>query len=206
MQLYFNPLSPNCRRAHMTALYLGIPLEEKPMDFAKGDQKAPAFLAMNPNGMVPTLKDGDFTLWESRAIMQYLASMKPEKGLLGKNERERADVTRWLMWDAAHLARHSGTVVFETVVKKVMNMGPPDQAAVAAALEQIKRFYGVLDSTLKGKKYLVGDALTIADLGIASTFTHAEAAHLPVNDYPNIMAWLGRITVLDAWKKTEPRM
>ena len=206
MKLYFNPISPNCRRAVMTAVHLGLPVEEKPIDFTKGDHKTPAFLAMNPNGMIPTLTDGDFSLWESRAIMQYLASKKPEAGLLGKNERERADVSRWLFWDSSHLARHMGTILFETFVKKVMNMGSPDASAIAAAREQLKRFYPVLDASLKGRKYLVGDALTIADLGIASTFTYADMIGERVDAYPNIKSWLGRIAALDCWKKTQPQL
>ena len=93
MILYHNPLSANCRRVTMTAAYLGLPLEEKTIDFTKGDHKTPEYLAMNANGMIPTLTDGDFKLWESRAIIQYLATKKPEREMLGKNAREQADVT-----------------------------------------------------------------------------------------------------------------
>ena len=204
MILYHNPLSANCRRVTMTAAYLGLPLEEKTIDFTKGDHKTPEYLAMNANGMIPTLTDGDFKLWESRAIIQYLAAKKPERGMLGKNEREQADVMRWMMWDTAHLSRHVGTVLYETVVKKLFNMGPPDEAAVKAALEQIQRFYGVLDTNLKGKKYLTGDSLTLADLSVAPTFTYADRVPVSLDDYPNIKAWLARITTLDCWKKTQP--
>lgn len=206
MKLYHNPVSPNCRRVLMTAAYLGIPLEEKPMDFAKGDHQTPEFLAINPNGMIPTLVDGDLILWESRAIMQYLAAKKPKSGLLGKNETERAEVTKWLLWDAGHLARHIGTVIYETMVKRMFGTGEPDMAAVAAAMEQVKRFCAVLDQSLKGRKYLVGDALTIADLAIAATFTYADAMKLSMKDTPNIKAWLARIAALDCWKKTLPPM
>ena len=206
MKLYFNPLSPNCRRATMVAAHLGLVLDEKPLDFTKGEHKTPEFLAINPNGMIPTLVDGDFMLWESRAIMEYLAAKKPEANLLGHDDREWADITRWLFWDAAHLARHTGTVVFENLVKRILNMGPPDTAAIAAAVEQLRRFYGVLDGCLKGKSYLVAGRLTVADLGLAATFTYADAMKLPVKDYANVAAWLARISALDCWKKTEPKM
>ena len=82
MKLFYNPMSPNVRRVRLTAAVLGIELEEKKLDFAKGEHKNPEYLALNPNGAVPTLVDGDFVLTESRAIMQYLASQKPESGLL----------------------------------------------------------------------------------------------------------------------------
>jgi glutathione S-transferase len=74
MKLYYNPMSPNVRRVRFTAAVLGMQLEEKKLDFTKGEHKNPEYLALNPNGAVPTLVDGDFVLTESRAIMQYLAS------------------------------------------------------------------------------------------------------------------------------------
>jgi glutathione S-transferase len=80
MKLYMNAMSPNVRRVRLTAAVLGMDLEEKKLDFTKGEHKNPEYLALNPNGAVPALVDGDFVLTESRAIMQYLASKKPSRG------------------------------------------------------------------------------------------------------------------------------
>jgi glutathione S-transferase len=206
MKLYQNPISHNCRRATIVAAHLGLPVELEAVDVTKGENKTPEYLADNPNGMIPTLVDGDFTLWESRAIMQYLAAKKPEAGLLGANERERADVTRWLLWDASHLNRHVGAIMFEKVVKGLFKMGPPDEAVIKTAQEQVKRFYGVLETCLAGKTYLVGERLTIADLSVACAFTFADMVGVPLGDFPNIKAWLARISALDAWKKTQPQL
>src|SRR5262245_18310162 len=117
MKLYMNPLSPNVRRVRLTAAVLELQLEEKRVDFAKGEHKNPDYLALNPNGAVPTLVDGDFVLTESRAIMQYLASKRPESGLLPRDERARAEVTRWQFWDASHFSPQLGTLVFEKIIK-----------------------------------------------------------------------------------------
>jgi glutathione S-transferase len=138
--------------------------------------------------------------------MQYLAALRPEPGLLGANERERADVARWLLWDAAHLSRHVGAIMFEKFVKGLFKMGPPDETVIKTAQEQVKRFYGVLDSCLKGKTYLAGERLTIADLSVACTLTYPDLVGVPLGDYPNIRAWLARISALDAWKKTAPKL
>lgn len=204
MKLYLNKLSPNVRRVRITAAVLGLDLEEKALDFTKGEHKAPEYLALNPNGAIPTLVDGDFVLTESRAIMQYLAAQKPEAGLLGRDERARADVTRWQFWDSSHFSPALGTLTFQRFLKPMFGMGEPDAAKIAEALEGIKRFGAVLDQRLAGKTYVVGDALTLADLTIASSLMYAKQTDVPLGEHPNVQAWFGRITELDAWKKTNP--
>jgi glutathione S-transferase len=202
MKLYHNPLSPNVRRVRLTAAVLGIQLEEQRLDFAKGEHKSAEYLAMNPNGAVPTLVDGDFVLTESRAIMQYIASKKPDSGLLPKDERARADVIRWQFWDSSHFSPQLGTLTFEKMIKGMMGMGDPDQGKIQDALTGFRRFAGVLDKRLDGKKYVVGNALTIADLTLASSLMYAEVTEAPVGEFPHIKDWFASITALDAWKKT----
>ncbi len=201
MKLYLNKLSPNVRRVMLVAAAAGIDLEEKSLDFTKGEHKSPDFLALNPNGAVPTLVDGDFVLTESRAIMQYLAAKKPESGLLPTDEAERADVTRWQFWDAAHFAASAGTVVFERMVKPMMGMGDPDQTKVNEALTNFRRFAAVLDKRLDGRTFIVGSSLTIADLTIASTLMYAKQCDLPLAEFPHVASWYGRIVELEAWKR-----
>jgi glutathione S-transferase len=202
LKLYLNPLSPNVRRVRLTAAVLGIELEEKLLDFSKGDHKNPEYLALNPNGAVPTLVDGDFVLTESRSIMQYLASKKPESGLLPRDEAARADVTRWQFWDAAHFSPQMGTLGFEKVIKQMIGLGEPDAAKIQEALTNFRRFAAVLDKRLEGKQYVVGNGLTIADLTLASSLMYAQQVEAPLSEFPNLQAWYTRITALDGWKKT----
>ncbi len=202
MKLYHNPLSPNVRRVRLTAAVLGLELEEKKLDFAKGEHKNPEYLALNPNGAVPTLVDGDFVLTESRAIMQYLASKKPESGLLPRDEAARADVSRWQFWDAAHFSPQVGTLAFERMLKGMLGLGEPDQAKINEALTNFRRWAAVLDKRLTGKQYVVGNALTIADLTLASSLMYAKQVDAPLAEFPNVQAWFSRISDLDGWKKT----
>jgi glutathione S-transferase len=204
MKLYMNAMSPNVRRVRLTAALLGMDLEEKKLDFTKGEHKNPEFLALNPNGAVPTLVDGDFVLTESRAIMQYLASKKPESGLLPRDEKARADVVRWQFWDASHFSPQLGTLAFERVVKAMMGMGEPDQRKVEDALTNFRRFGAVLNKRLEGKKYVVGDAMTIADLTLACSLMYAKQTDAPLGEFPNIQAWFVPISDTDAWKRTNP--
>jgi glutathione S-transferase len=204
MKLYHNPLSPNARRVLLTAAHLGLSLDEKVIDVAKGEHKAPDYLALNPNGMVPTLVDGALTLWESRAIIQYLAAQRPASGLLGRNEADRAEITRWLTWDAAHLSPPVGTLIFETLFKPMLGLGAADPDAIHRATGEVRRFFAVLDASLMGKRYLVGKGLTIADLGTAATLTYAGPLQLPVAGFANLAPWFERVASLDAWQKTQP--
>jgi glutathione S-transferase len=202
MKLYHNPLSPNVRRVRLTAAVLELPLEEKVLDFSKGEHKNPEYLALNPNGAVPTLVDGDFVLTESRSIMQYLASKRPDSGLLPRDEAQRADVTRWQFWDATHFSPQLGTLTFEKVLKVMMGLGEPNTVKIEEALSNFRRFAGVLDKRLEGKTYVVGNALTLADLTLASSLMYAQQTEAPVAEFPNVQAWLSRITTLPAWKKS----
>jgi glutathione S-transferase len=195
-------VSPNVRRVRLTAAVLGIDLEENRLDFAKGEHKNPEYLALNPNGAVPTLVDGDYVLTESRAIMQYLASKKPESGLLPRDEAARADVTRWQFWDASHFSPHLAALAFERLLKGMMGMGDPDARKIEEALGSFRRFGAVLNKRLDGKQYVVGNALTIADLTLASSMMYSQRAEVPVADFPNVQSWFARISDLEAWKKT----
>lgn len=202
MKLYLNVRSPNVQRVRFTAAVLGIELEEKPIDFTKGEHKSPEFLALNPNGAVPTLVDGDFVLTESRAIMQYLAAQKPESGLLPRDEKQRADVSRWQFWDGSHFSPQVAALVFERVLKNAFGLGEPNPAKIEESLVNVRRFAAVLDKRLEGRRYIVGDALTLADLTIASTLMYAKQADVPIAEFANVAAWFSRVTALEAWKKT----
>jgi len=205
MKLYMTPASPNARRVRLTAAVLGMDLNEQLVNLAKGEQRQPDYLALNPNGTVPTLVDGDFVLTESRAIMQYLAAKKPESNLLPREESARMDVIRWQFWDAAQFSPQLSTYTFQKLVKQWLNLGAPDQSKLDEALTNFRRFGAVLNAHLNGRKHIVGNALTIADLTIATSMMYAQQTEVPVAEFPHIQAWFSRIGEMDAWKKTIPQ-
>ena len=98
MLLYTNPHSSNARRVTMTAIHLNVPLELRVVKNMKDPVERAALLEVNPNGKVPVLVDGDFVLWESCAIMQYLAELTPDQTLYPIELEARLDVNRWLFW------------------------------------------------------------------------------------------------------------
>src|SRR5688500_2546204 len=101
MKLYGFPASDNTWKVRAFAAQLGQGLAFEFVDLTKGQSRTPEFLALNPPGRTPVLVDGDFALWESNAIMQYLASQKPNS-LWPDDVRVRADIMRWMSWQLAH--------------------------------------------------------------------------------------------------------
>ncbi|MFY9694268.1 MAG: glutathione S-transferase family protein [Xanthobacteraceae bacterium] len=206
MKLYGFPASPNTWKVRALAAYLKMPLEFEFVDLLQGAQHAPAFLALNPTGRTPALVDGDFKLWESNAILQYLASKSPTP-LYPSDAKGRADVSRWQFWDLAHWgAQACQPLIFENLVKKFVNLGAPDQAAVAKATEAFNKEAKMLDAHLARHKYLVNDTLTIADFTVAAPLFHAQGAAIPVGSYANIGAWFGRVSALPCWSETAPQL
>jgi len=204
MKLYHFPASPNSRRVLAVAYHLGLDLELEEVDLTQGEHLRPAFIRLNPNHKVPTLVDGDFVLWESAAIMLYLVSKKPGTTLWSEDPRVQADIHRWLFWNVANWSPACGIFIFEHLVKKFTNQGPPDPSEIERGAGLFHRFATVLDDYLQGRVWLVGNTVTLADYAVAATLDLAEAAQMPVDKYRNIRRWYGDIEKLEAWKKSAP--
>jgi len=205
MKLYGFPPSPNTRKVQAVAAHLGIPLELAFVDLSKGGSRTPEFLAINPCGRTPVLVDGDFTLWESNAIMQYLAGSKPN-GLWPEGARVRADIARWQFWQVAHWHEGCAGFIWENVVKKFMGAGDPDPAALNKADEAFHRDARVLDGHLANHPFVANEALTIGDFAVGAYLHYAVPAKMPLEPYANIRAWYAKIEALPAWQKTKPQM
>lgn len=206
MKLYFHPLSGNSRRVLLVAAHLDLPLERIVVDLTTGKQREASYLGINPNGRVPVLDDGGFVLWESRAIMVYLAEKTPGQTLLPTDPQGRADVNRWLFWCSAHMAPANTVLVQENFVKQRTGRGPPDPAEVARGEALVAQTAPVLDSHLAGRTWVAQERLTLADLSLAASFALAGPARLPLEGYANLRAWLGRVQELEAWQRTAPPM
>lgn len=205
MKLYGFPPSPNTRKVQAVAAHLDIPLEFQLVDISKGQSHTPEFLAINPNGRTPVLVDGDFTLWESNAIMQYIAGKKPNT-LWPEGARLRADIARWQFWQVAHWHEGCAGFLWENMVKQFLGLGETDMAALQKAEQAFHRDAAILDAHLAKHQFLATGTLTLADFAAASYLHYAAAAKLPWERYQNIQAWYARIEALPAWRETKPPM
>lgn len=201
MKLYDFAFSPNCRKVRAVANELGVALEYVHVNLVKGESRREPFLAVNPNGRVPVLVDDDLVLWESNAIIAYLATKHPgPMPLIPKEPRDRAEVDRWLAWQLAHLGPSISKVAFERIVKKLTGQGAPDAAMIEAGTADFARLSGILDAALNGKEYVAG-RLSIADFALASHYSIASTCGLDVTPFPRVNAWLGRILARDSMKQ-----
>jgi glutathione S-transferase len=150
---------------------------------------------------MPTLEDDGFVLWESNAILFYIAAKYPAGGLWPSDLKGQADVLRWLAWESAHWdAESCGMVAYEKASKAVLGLGPPDPAFIARGEQNFGRFAAVLNNSLRGKTWLVGEQLTIADFSVGALVPTAERMELPVGKFAEILRWYKGLAALPAWR------
>ena len=202
MRLYIFP--PSARALGIVALknYLALDCEIQLIDLRRGDQLSPQYLALNPNKKMPTLEDDGFVLWESNAILFYMAAKHPNSGLWPSDLKSQADVLRWLTWESAHWdAESCGMVAYEKASKAVLGLGPPDPAFIVRGEQNFARFAAVLDGSLRGRTWLIGERLTIADFSVGALVPSAKRMGLPVENFPDVRRWYKGLTALTAWQE-----
>ncbi len=182
-----------------------LPTEEVPFGpQGFGGDAREAFLALNPNGKVPVLQHGDVVLWESNTIMGYLADLHGETPLWPRDPLERAQVSMWQVWQAAHVTPAADGLFYENQVKPMFLRQESDAAMVAMYTESFHRWMGVMEHRLAGHEYLALDRFTCADIAVASALMHAQSSRMPLDDHPLVVAWFDRVRSRPSWVATDP--
>jgi glutathione S-transferase len=196
MKLYQLEISPMSKRVRIAAAELGVPLELDIVNFAVGANRAPEYLALNPMGKVPTLVDGDLALWESPAVMCYLARQKP--GPIAPEEPSaQADMLRWLFFCAAHIDPYFTTLVVERFIKG-RSGAPEDKAQTEAAETWLARFVPVVEQQLGKSDYMTG-AFSLADIALGCTIELSPGLRYDLAPYPKVRSWLDRLQSRPSW-------
>lgn len=201
--LYDLEPSPHARKVRLLAAELGIPLNKVARDPRIGETRKGEFLAMNPNGRIPTLEEDGFVLWESPAILKYLAAKHPERGLAGTDAKSQALIDQWMCWWIGGAEAAIETLNWERIIKPFVLKQPGNDASIVAdAQSRLKRFLPVLDRQLDGRDYVVGP-LSVADFLIAPRLdTPPSMLGFDTNGYTNIEAWLARLRAKPYWQQT----
>ena len=166
---------------------LGLDYEHIKVDFATGDTRSPAHLALNPNGHVPVIDDDGFILWESMAINLYLAKKYGRDGLYPSRLVDEARAWQWSFWGMTEVERPVLTVLFN---RAILPEDKRDAAAGDAAEKTLGGPLKVLDAALGHSSNLLGDRFTVADLNVASILAWARPAQIDMAPFPKVAEWL----------------
>jgi GST-like protein len=194
MLKFFYNLAPNPTKVALCLEEMALPYELVPVDTRKGEQHTPQFLAVNPNAKVPAIVDGDATIFDSNAILLYLAE-KTGKFLPGKSDKERGELLSWLMFVASGIGPYSGQAVH------FRNVAPePKDYAVNRYTFEAQRHWGILEQRLANRKWMLGDAYTVVDMAVwgwSRLIPNVLGPEAP-KQYPNLQRHLGEISARPA--------
>jgi glutathione S-transferase len=194
MKLYCFGESGNAYKAALTLTLAEVEWTPVYVDFFGGETRTPAFRALNEMGEVPVLVDGEVTLSQSGVIQDYITSKTGRLG--GRSAAERREVLRWVFWDNHKLSGVAGSTRF------LMNFLPEakrPQAVIEFQQARLAGTYKVLNGHLEGRDWMVGDALTIADLACCGYLYYPEPFGFDRAAFPAIDRWLDRIAAEPGW-------
>ncbi len=189
IKLYGTLLSGHVHRVQLFLGLLGLPFEFVPVNLAAGENRTPQYLAMNPLGEVPVLRDGDVVLCDSTAILVYLALKYDSSGQwLPREPLAAAKVQQWL-------SHASGKIAYGPCAARLVKVfGAPLDHERATAIAA--RLFAVLDPELRDRQFVLGAQPTIADIAAFSYIESAPEGGLSLEAYPHIRAWLARVRAL----------
>jgi len=188
MRLYeFGPT--RSLRARWTLQELGVEFESVIVNLVQGDHRRPEFLKINPAGKIPVLVDGDAVITESAAIVLYLGEKYADKGLLPRDVAQRGQLERWMLFTVTELEQPLWRMVRHTRLYPESRRLPAD---VAIAREEFTEMAAVLAQHMRGREFVVGDRVTVADFLIAYTLDWANESQL-LDGYPVLTSYLNRM-------------
>lgn len=196
--LYGRKTSVNVQKAVWVLEELRVPYSQIELGLNFGGVDTPEYLAMNPNGLVPTLKDGELTLWESHAIVRYLAASYGAGNLWPESPRMRALADQWTDWTAMRLQPAWGAV-FTAVART--RPEARDRQAIARALDGVGPCFAILDTQLRKTPYLAGERLTYGDIAAGALLYRWYTIDIERPPLAGVDAWYERLKARPAYAK-----
>jgi glutathione S-transferase len=202
MLIYADPITVNCRKVLAGMAFLNAPFRRVHVDYFKGEHKEAAYVALNPNASVPALMDGKFVLWESNAILQYVADKLGRDSAYPKDLQVRADINRWLLWESSSWFPNCYSFLVEHCVKPLLG-STADQSVLDAQTVQFNKLAAILNDRLAKSEWVCGSQPTIADIALAAPMHLHQYQQLPLAGFPHLRRWLTeRVEKLPSWHNT----
>jgi len=198
-KLYGLRFSAGTRKVIWALEEAGRPFELIPVDVTKGDQRKPEFLALNPNGTIPTLVDDEGPLWECNAILLHLADRV--EALAPANARTRSETAQWLFWEITSL----GDSLHRAWLQKFFAARgrPLDAEEHERQVRAAEKPLGVLDAWLKDRPYVVGERFGVADIACGASVAQSAMAEISLTRYPAVARWFSRVSSRPAYARIE---
>lgn len=198
IKLYDSAQSPNARKVRLLAAELDLPLERIKVDLAQGAQRTAEFVARNPMGRIPVIDDDGFVVWESAAILKYLASKRPQRGLLPSDAQGAAMLDQWLFWWVAHPEAALMALAYEKLVKPYFGQPGNDASIIREAETQIGKALPILDRQLEGLDYVLG-TLSVVDFMVGPWLDVLPMLGVRLEAWPNLRALQARLVARPYW-------
>jgi glutathione S-transferase len=191
LTLHEYALSGNCYKIRLTAAHVGAVLERREYDIMKGQTRTESFLAkVNANGRIPVLQIGDRFLPESNAACFWLAD---GSALIPTDRFDRADMLRWMSWEQYNHEPNVATMRFFRAFVGSENLTDAQRASIPFRVDAGKAALALMDAYLSGRRWFVGDTMTLADICLYA-YTHtAEEGGFALSAYPAIVRWLADV-------------
>jgi len=198
LKLWGRSNSINVHKALWCLDEVGVEYERIDAGMAYGVVDTANYLALNPNGRVPTLQDGDLTLWESNVIVRYLAGRYGAGTLSPADHARRAIADQWMDWQQTTLHADITFVFWGQIRNRRENQDPE---RVAAASRSLARLWSHLDAHLDGRDFVAGDTLSMGDIPIGCAMWRWWNLDLEKPDLPNLYAWHERLQAREGFKR-----
>lgn len=185
--IHVNPLSTPALTVMLAASAIGQAYETSIIDMMNGGHKTPEYLKINPAGKVPSMTDGDFALFESGAIIRYMAR-KAKSELYPVEYKARALVDQWMDYVAHHVRSPFSRVQFNRMFAKMFGQ-EPDEASVQFGLKLLSGSLPLIDSQIAAHGYVAGSDMSLADVALLAALDPSEAVKVDLSPYPSLTAW-----------------
>jgi glutathione S-transferase len=197
LKIWGRATSSNVQKVLWCCGELGIPFERVDIGGPFGGNQDPEYLTLNPNGLVPTVQDGELVLWESNTICRYLATTHRAERLYPVVAAGRALVERWMDWQLSTLGAPMGALLYGLIRTKPEGR---DQAAIEAARRKAIVAWSIVEDALEGRPFLAGSELSLAEIVMGTLVYRWHAFPLERPPLKNLKSWYERMRERPAFK------
>jgi glutathione S-transferase len=190
LKIYGVKTSSNVQKVLWCCGELGLAFQREEIGGAFGNNRSPAYLALNPNGLVPTIDEDGFILWESNVIVRYLSAKHGMGTLCPAELRQRADAERWMDWQQTALLPHMG-IAFRAMLRQPPDKIPEEQIRVA--VQKAGDNWRILNARLTDRPFVGGAALTMSDIALGNAVHRWFKLPIERPDLPQLKSWYERL-------------